>query len=40
MEISNMLRADLNRVLYENAVPPNATAAVERAEREVRLCTE
>ena len=35
MEISNMLRADLNRVLSESFVQPSATAAVERAEREV-----
>ena len=35
MEISNMLRADLNRVLSESFVQPNAHAAAERAEREV-----
>lgn len=35
MEISNMLRADLNKVLSESYVAPSAAAAVERAEREV-----
>lgn len=35
MEISNMLRADLNRVLAESFVAPSAAAATERAEREV-----
>ena len=35
MEISNMLRADLNRVLSESYVAPSAATASERAEREV-----
>ncbi|KAL1514532.1 hypothetical protein AB1Y20_003629 [Prymnesium parvum] len=35
MEISNMLRADLNRVLSESPAPPSSTIAIERAEREV-----
>jgi hypothetical protein len=35
MEISNMLRADLNRALSESYVAPSAAAASERAEREV-----
>lgn len=35
MEISNMLRADLNRTLSESFVAPSSAAATERAEREV-----
>ena len=35
MEISNMLRADLNRVLTESFATPNPQVAAERAEREV-----